>query len=120
MKALGKLSIIDLHECDYNSINDQYFLEETLNRLAADCGATIISSTFHAFAPQGITGILAISESHISIHTWPEYNYATVDVFCCNGSIDVARLANLLQQQLSAERFMINQIDRGIIQKELT
>lgn len=115
MRVLGKLSIIDLIGCEKELIDDLEFVEKELTEASKQCGATIVKATFHAFAPQGITGILAISESHISIHTWPEYDFATVDVFCCNGSIDVDLLGNKLSSIFKAKSIKNRSIDRGII-----
>ena len=67
---------------------------------AADVGATIVGESFHRFTPQGVTGILAIAESHISIHTWPEYAYAAADIFSCGSSFLPGDAARRLAEQL--------------------
>lgn len=115
MRVLGKLSIVDLTGCDRALIDDLEHVQKELTEASIHCGATIVKATFHAFAPQGITGILAISESHISIHTWPEHDFATVDVFCCNGSINVDLLSKMLKTSFKAKEIHIRSIDRGII-----
>ena len=68
---------------------------------------------FHQFSPYGITGLLAISESHFSIHTWPEYHYATVDVFSCGNKIDYDKCITLLQSTFQPKHIDTKQLKRG-------
>ena len=63
------------------------------------CGATMLSIDLHVFSPNdGISGVAVLKESHISIHTWPEYNYAAVDIFVC-GTIDPLSAVGVLESQ---------------------
>jgi S-adenosylmethionine decarboxylase proenzyme len=57
---------------------------------AIKCGAVILGDSFHRFSPQGVSGVVVIAESHLSVHTWPEYGYAAVDVFTCGTTVDPA------------------------------
>ena len=76
---------------------------------------TILSESFHKFAPQGVTGILSIAESHFSIHTWPEYAYAAVDIFTCGDAFDPFRAADLIIQRLSSQDPEVVEVKRGKI-----
>ena len=76
-------------------------------------GATIIGESFHKFDPIGVTGIVAIAESHLCIHTWPEYKYAAADVFTCGDGFDPREVARLLIEKLSCANPMITEIQRG-------
>ena len=76
-------------------------------------GATLINTMFHQFSPHGVTGIALIQESHFSIHTWPENNYAAVDFFTCNPSMDSQKAYEFLIQQLESKRWEIKTVDRG-------
>ena len=76
MEVLGSHLLLELKDCNPDLLNDLSFLRRSMIETAQDVGATIVGESFHHFSPQGVTGILAIAESHISIHTWPEYGYA--------------------------------------------
>ena len=81
MKALGKQVIVEFYNCDQKRLNDASFLEESLTAAAKEAQATVIKSVFHKFSPHGVTGVIVIAESHLSIHTWPEFDYAALDLF---------------------------------------
>ena len=83
MNALGTHVLVELRECNADVLNDLRTVEATLINTAERIGATIIGHAFHQFSPQGVTGVVIISESHICIHTWPEHGYAAVDIFTC-------------------------------------
>jgi S-adenosylmethionine decarboxylase proenzyme len=95
-------------------LNDLDFVRETIIKAADAVGATIIGESFHSFEPQGVTGVLAIAESHISIHTWPEYGYAAADIFTCSSSIEPMDAAQLLIDSLESKRHEISEIQRGV------
>ena len=80
MQKLGLHYIAEFWECPKDVLDDKTRLQ-TLSLAAAESArVTVISSQFHQFSPHGVTGILLLSESHLSIHTWPEYGYAAADV----------------------------------------
>ena len=83
-------------------------------RSAAEAaGATIVTATFHRFAPQGVSGVVVIAESHLSIHTWPEYGYAAVDFYTC-GVCRPEHAHELMREALGAERSEVMTIRRGL------
>ena len=86
MNGLGLHLLLELNECNPKLLNDVDFIREALLSTAQEVGATVVGEAFHRFSPQGVTGILAIAESHISIHTWPEFAYAAADIFACGSS----------------------------------
>ena len=88
MKALGTHLLLELKSCNVEYLDDLPFIQETLIFAAQSTGATIIRHTFHKFSHQGDTGELAIAESHVCIHTWPEYEYADADIFTCGEGFD--------------------------------
>lgn len=87
--ALGRHVLLELYECPPDLLSDGEALEWMLCNAASLMGATVVSSHFHRFSPYGITGVVVIQESHLTIHTWPEHCYAAVDIFTC-GQIDLA------------------------------
>ena len=79
--ALGRHLTIEFYECDPDILLNKDDVEEALLKAAKDSGATIISSSFHDFKPQGISGVVIIAESHFTVHAWPEHDYAAVDIY---------------------------------------
>lgn len=94
-------------------------LEIVLNTIATSSGMKVIKSAFHAFSPVGVTGILLLEESHISIHTWPEHNYAAMDFFTCNVSVDVAKLKNEIQNHFEGCWVDMKIIERGVMSQPI-
>jgi S-adenosylmethionine decarboxylase len=80
---------------------------------ALEAGAEIREVAFHKFSPQGVSGVVVISESHLAIHTWPELGYAAVDVFTCGDTVDPWVSCNYLKQHFAAERLTAQEILRG-------
>ena len=89
MNALGTHLLLELKSCNPELLDDLPYLRKALMEAAEETGATIIGDSFHQFSPQGVTGVVAIAESHLCIHTWPEHGYAAVDIFTCG---DTSRL----------------------------
>ncbi len=106
--ALGRHITVELSGCDASLIADSKVVESALLEAARVSGAHIIESSFHYFAPQGVSGFVIISESHFSIHTWPEYDYAAVDVFTCGDSISPYRGIERLKKLLHAKEAQIS------------
>jgi S-adenosylmethionine decarboxylase proenzyme len=87
-KANSKLHLarhitLDYYWCNNNILSDSWFLENTLIESAKAIWATVITSNFHNFKPQWVSWVVILSESHFTIHSWPEYWYAAVDMFAC-------------------------------------
>ncbi len=91
------------------------FIDTTLRQAALAAGATILHSHFHHFTPNGgVSGVVVLAESHMSIHTWPERSFAAVDVFMC-GNCDPARAIPVLQEAFQPSRVDVNEERRGRI-----
>ncbi len=88
MKSLGRHILVEFHGCSAEVLNDVPRIEQSMLAAAEQSGATIISSVFHHFSPFGVSGVIVIQESHLAIHTWPEYRYAAVDLFTCGDSVN--------------------------------
>jgi S-adenosylmethionine decarboxylase proenzyme len=82
---------------------------------AIDCGATIMGESFHRFEPQGVSGVVVIAESHLSVHTWPEYGYAAIDVFTCGTTVEPEKAAEVLIDKLRAKSHSLMEIQRGLL-----
>ena len=114
MKILGKHLIAEFTNCDMSILNDLEQLEEFMKESVRKSGATIVKSSFHRYNPQGVSGVVVIAESHISIHTWPEYGYAAVDFFTCGESVDPYKAYEYMKEKLSSKDAHVSEIKRGI------
>jgi S-adenosylmethionine decarboxylase proenzyme len=106
--------LLELGDCNPKLLNDLEYVKKTMISAAEAIGATIVGQSFHKFSPQGVTGVLAIAESHLSIHTWPEYSYAAADLFTCGNDIDPKIAANILIEKLDSKKPEQRIIRRGI------
>lgn len=84
-----------------------------MKRAAQAAGATLVNTVFHTFSPQGVTGVVVVEESHLSIHTWPEHGYAAVDFFTCGDCLP-ERAHQTLMQGLQAQSAELMGVDRGL------
>ena len=82
-KVVGKHAIYELLGGDPNLLDDEDFVKEALREAAEAAGATLLGLITHKFEPQGVTAVALLSESHLSLHSWPEYGYASIDAFTC-------------------------------------
>jgi len=88
-------------------------IEDALRRASAAAGATVLSVELHHFSPnQGVSGVALLAESHLSIHTWPEHDFAAIDIFMC-GDTRPMRAVELLRELLRPERAEVSEIKRG-------
>jgi S-adenosylmethionine decarboxylase len=109
----GQHILADLYGINPMHLNDPDAVERLLRASAQAAGATILSSHFHTFGSgQGVTGVVILAESHISIHTWPEFGFAAVDIFMC-GNSEPQRALDVLQQAFSAGSCTVKTIARG-------
>lgn len=115
MNALGRQLLIELQDCDKEVLNDLGFLRDAMVTAAVDCGAVVLGESFHHFNPQGVSGVVIIAESHLSIHTWPEYGYAAIDIFTCGTSVEPEKAAEALIEKLGAKNHSLMEIQRGLL-----
>ena len=114
MNALGRHLLVELFDCDPDVIDSLESVKEALIEAAKRAQATIVDVVFHEFNPFGISGVVVIAESHLSIHTWPEYRYAAVDIFSCGDALQPEVPASYLVEQFAAERTSIVEMQRGM------
>jgi len=111
-KELGTHLIVELYGARNLFLPDPSI--PILRQAAIDCGAEILDDMFHDFGDRyGFTGVIILSESHISIHTWPEHDYAAIDIFLCGG-LDPEKALPALQAYFKPERIVKKSIARGI------
>jgi len=117
--ALGRHLLLELKNCNEEVLDDLDFLKDCLNEAAIQCGATVVGESFYHFSPYGVSGVVNIAESHISIHTWPEYRYAAVDVFTCGESVEPEKAVKLITERLEAKNSSLIELRRGIVEDSL-
>lgn len=115
VETLGKHLIIEFFGCPPEKIDDQKFTEQVLVEAARAAKLTILEVFTHKFSPQGVTGVVMLSESHISIHTWPEKGYAALDVYTC-GEGDPKRALDVLKKRLEPKMAKVSELRRGILE----
>jgi S-adenosylmethionine decarboxylase len=112
VKFAGTHLIVDLWGA--TNLDRLDLIEKTLETAAEDAGATILHTHLHHFSPNGgVSGVVVLAESHISIHTWPERNYAALDIFMC-GSCDPYRCLRHLREAFHPEHVTLNEHKRGM------
>ncbi|MDT8379976.1 MAG: adenosylmethionine decarboxylase [Desulfotignum sp.] len=118
--ALGRQVTIEYYDCRATAFLDAVRVENALLKAAKDSGATIISSSFHQFEPQGVSGVVVIAESHFTIHAWPEHDYAAVDIFTCGDNIDLETAIDSMKTSFESKNVVISSDqNRGIIARPL-
>ncbi len=113
IQNLGRHILGEYYDCDRSILDDTERVEKYMREAAVFSGATIVQSVFHRFSPYGVSGVVVISESHLAIHTWPEYGYAAVDLFTCGDTVDPWKAHEFLARRLGAERTETREILRG-------
>jgi S-adenosylmethionine decarboxylase len=109
----GMHLLVDLW--DAHDLGDPAHIDANLKRAALAAGATILHSHFHHFSPNGgVSGVLVLAESHISIHTWPERDFAAIDIFMC-GECDPHKSIPVLREAFTPGRVELSEVRRGLI-----
>lgn len=104
--------VADLYGCK-NILDDLDAITDAAHKAIDYVGAQIVEECIHQFEPIGITYFAVISTSHFSIHTWPEYGYAAIDVFSCNDTV-ADGISQMLKELFGADRIVVRQIERHI------
>src|SRR3989475_6814166 len=114
LNALGRHLLLEMFDCDPDAINNLEAVKGALVEAAKRAQATIVDVVFHEFNPFGISGVVVIAESHLSIHTWPAYRYAAVDIFSSGDVLQPEAAASYLVEQSASERTSIVEMHRGM------
>jgi len=113
--ALGTHLLVELRECNTEILKNLEKVRNALVSAAKEAKATIVDVSFHEFNPFGISGVVVIAESHLTIHTWPEYDYAAIDIFTCGDIIKPEVAASFLIKQFECKNPSIVEMKRGIL-----
>lgn len=115
--ALGRHVLAELYDCDRGKLDDEAYLKQQAVAAAIAMGATIVGTHAHRYEPQGVSVVIILAESHLSLHTWPEHGLASLDVFVCNPDTDPRVARDHLLDALEADRIAELAVDRGRLEQ---
>lgn len=116
-EQLGRHILVEYYDCNKEILNDHKKIDELMVEAATRAKATVVESVFHMFNPYGVSGAVVISESHLTIHTWPEYGYASVDLFTCGDKVNPWIAFDFLEEVLGATKSESTEVSRGMVDK---
>lgn len=116
MQSLGRHVLAEMYGCPFEVLNDIKKVESIMINAALEAGAEVREFVFHKFSPQGVSGVVVISESHLAIHTWPELGYAAIDVFTCGEKVNPWDACNYLAELFEADYVNASEVKRGILE----
>jgi len=114
LNALGRHLVADFHGCTAD-LNDYRGVMEALEQACEVAGATIVCRSGKHFSPYGVTAVVVIAESHLAVHTWPEFQYAAVDLFTCGDTVDTWKAFEFVKKAFGAARVEVTELPRGIL-----
>ena len=109
---MGDHFLLNLYECDVDKLNDERFLVEMFERAVIAGRMTLLNLITHKFEPHGITAVALLSESHISIHTWPEDQSCAVDVYTCGANAKPRLACDLIIGELNCKDPRVTHVKR--------
>ena len=112
--TFGRHILLDIWGADADQLNNLQIMRQTMEEAARACGATIVKTAFQEFPVQGLSGVVVLAESHISVHTHPEHQYASFDIFTCGTTIDPNDACRYIIEKLHIERYHQREFIRGV------
>ena len=112
--TFGRHVAVDTWGADFDKLNSAEWLQAQMVEAAEVCGATVLSVQSKQFEPQGATVLVLLSESHISIHTYPEKGFAALDCYTCGETVDPQAAIDYLVSVLKPERTYAKKLIRGL------
>lgn len=112
LAPIGTHCILELYGCPSSLLDDPVLIKQSLREAAKQAKSTLLGEVLHEFEPQGVTALVLLAESHISIHTWPEQGYAAVDVFTCGRHTDPEKACLYLAEVLQARQHSLYKLPR--------
>jgi S-adenosylmethionine decarboxylase len=114
MNFLGRHVLMELFGCDHEKLKNRALVESVLREAAVKAKATVVSENFYNFDAQGVSGVLLIKESHITVHTWPEYGYVAIDLFTCGKETKPWLAFDYLREAFEAKNDIVLELKRGV------
>lgn len=113
MKTLGRHIMAELSNCDPEILGNLEQIRRIMIQAAKEANAQVREVIFHKFSPQGISGVVVIAESHLSIHTWPEYGYAAIDIYTCGETTYPWKACQFAVDEFRAGNIATIEVERG-------
>lgn len=117
IESLGRHILAEFYNCNEDILNDHSLIERYMTNAAEKSNATVVKSCFHMFNPWGVSGVVVIQESHLTIHTWPELGYASVDLFTCGDEVNPWIAFEYLKEKLESDKTETIEVPRGMVDK---
>lgn len=114
MNVLGKHYLLDFYDCKVCMLTSVKTIEYIMKKASNIGKLSVVEYCFHQFRPFGVSGVMVLEESHFTIHTWPEYAFASVDLYLCDETIEVPAIISCLSKLFETDQYEIKRIDRGI------
>lgn len=118
--SLGTHILVEAYDCEPKKLDNLKGVQSAMVEAAELAGATVLDVAFRQFAPQGVSGVVIISESHLTIHTWPEFGYAAIDLFTCGTKADPWKAFKYITSYLKAKKVTTMELKRGSLPLELS
>jgi S-adenosylmethionine decarboxylase proenzyme len=114
-KVLGRQVLLEFHGCARHLLDSTEFVRAAMLEAARRAQATVVQAAFHRFSPHGVSGVVVIAESHLAIHTWPEYQYAAIDIFTCGSRVLPEVACRSLVSAFRPQELSRQEIERGAL-----
>jgi S-adenosylmethionine decarboxylase len=118
VETLGRHILVECSGCNPAILNDIDAVQEVLTEAALAAKAEVRERAFHRFTPLGVSGVIVISESHLSIHTWPEYGYAALDIYTCGSQTMPWTACQLVAAKFGASSVQAMEVKRGLCDEQ--
>jgi S-adenosylmethionine decarboxylase len=115
--TVGRHLIAELFNCDKQILTDVNKIREIFIQAVKEANMRVVAAHFHRFKPYGVSGMVIVAESHLSIHTWPEHGYAAIDIYVCGDEADPWKAYKIIVEELKAKQITALELKRGIIIK---
>jgi len=114
MQTFGRHYLMELTGCNPGIIGDLERVKELMLEAVVKANATVVTSAFHRFYPQGVSGVVVIEESHLSMHSWPEYGYVAMDIYTCGEDTMPEKACEFLAQEFESQEKATLSVERGL------
>ena len=109
----GRHALADLYECESEFLDNIDEIKRIIDESCSEANLTIVESKYHKFEPIGLSGVSILAESHITVHTWPEYKFVSIDAFTCGRKMNPTIVCEIIADKLDCKKRDIKEYKRG-------
>lgn len=113
MKAIGRHLTVDMYGCGFDNLNNLEFIKIALLAAIEEANMTLLNANYHQFEPYGLAALALLTESHLTIHTYPDLGYAAIDIFTSGDLSQPEKVLTVLRRYLKPEKTKTTNIMRG-------